>query len=126
MTVAVMSFYITYFRPICFFKRLSTAVLLFSLSGLLLGCATTAQNDGRTALNQITVEGRAMVMGNVPFAKLILETSDRNSYILEMDRAMRDSLMTPAQIRVTGKLVRGEWNGLPFAQIHVSNLVHIQ
>ena len=126
MTVPVMSFYIIHFRPSNVRKSIVAAVLFLSLSISLFGCATTTSTDRNSDGSQITVEGRAVVMGNVPFARLILETKDRNSYILEMDGAMRDSLMTPAQIKVTGKLKVGEWNGRPFAQIKVSELTHVQ
>ncbi|MDA1027619.1 MAG: hypothetical protein O3B41_01015 [Bacteroidetes bacterium] len=116
-----MSFYILHFDPFHANKWRYGSFLTVLLIGAMVGCVSVAP----TAQNQITVEGRAVVMGNVPFAKLILETSDRNSYILEMSREMRDSLMTPAQIRVTGSLSVGAWNGRPFAQIQVSDLKHV-
>lgn len=87
---------------------------------LVSGCATMHQSS-----DQITVEGRAVVMGNVPFAALILETKDHNSYILKMDAALRDSLMTPAMIRVKGQLYLDNWNGRPFAHIRVASFEHV-
>lgn len=122
MTVRDMSFDILHFDPTLAKKWRYGPLLAVLLIGAMVGCVSVAP----TAQNQITVEGRAVAMGNVPFAKLILETSDRNSYLLEMSREMRDSLMTPAQIRVTGSLSVGAWNGRPFAQIQVSDLKHFR
>ena len=95
---------------------------LFVVAALSAGCGTVQHVKGGAP---ITVSGRAVVMGNVPFTALILETKDRNSYILTMGNAMRDSLMTPAQIEVEGELYLAEWNGKPFAHIRVSQLKRI-
>ena len=127
MTVFDMSFYIMHISPISTSKRANTrafGVLLgiMILATVVAGCGTV-QNAKSDAI--ITVSGRAVVMGNVPFTALILETKDRNSYILKMDDAMRDSLMTPAQIEVQGELYLGQWNGKPFAHIRVSDLKRI-
>ncbi|NQV72947.1 hypothetical protein HQ496_07480 [bacterium] len=122
-----MSFYIMYFSPISTSKRAVTRALgallsIMMVASLAAGCGTV-QHAKSDAL--ITVSGRAVVMGNVPFTALILETKEHNSYILKMDEAMRDSLMTPAQIEVLGELYLAEWNGKPFAHIRVSQLKRI-
>jgi len=102
-----MSFYVKHFRPI---------LVVAFLASVASGCTTMHQ-----ASNQITVQGKAIVMGNMPFAALILQTDGNNSYILKMEGAMRDSLMTPAYINVSGTLYLDEWNGLPFAHIRVDS-----
>jgi hypothetical protein len=127
MTVFNMSFYIMHFSPASKSRQIAARAFgvlmgLFVVATLATGCASIQQAQSEAA---ITVSGMAMVMGNVPFTALILETKDRNSYILTMGNAMRDSLMTPAQIEVEGELYLAEWNGKPFAHIRVSQLKRI-
>ena len=88
---------------------------LLCLGIFLSGCA----NRQIASHDDITVEGYVVMMGNEPFAELILKTSDNNSYVLKMEPEMRSSLMTPATLEVTGKLYLGSWNGSPFAHIEV-------
>jgi hypothetical protein len=79
MTVPVMSFYIIHFRPSNVRKSIVAALLFLSLSVSLFGCATIISTDRNLDGSQITVEGRAVVMGNVPFARLIPRTAIRIS-----------------------------------------------
>jgi len=122
MQVRVMSFYSPIFRP---FSRLNTwtgLACIFAVITVLSAC-TSSEN---LVAHQITVEGRTVFMGNVPFEELILKTEDQNSYLLKMDRAMLDGLQTPAQLLVTGILSRGDWNGRAFAQIQVLKMVRVE
>lgn len=65
----------------------------------------------------VTVEGVVTVRGNEPFAAYVLETEDRNFYVLDFEEATPPD--TPAGLRVTGRLYRGEWDGRPYARIEV-------
>ena len=77
----------------------------------LVSCTT----DRVSGTDIITVEGMVTVRGNEPFAAYVLETSDRNSYILVFPEAVE----TPARLRVTGRLYLGEWDGQSYAHIEV-------
>lgn len=55
------------------------------------------------------------VRGNEPFAAYVLETSDRNTYVLVFPEAVE----TPARLQVTGRLYLGEWMGQSYAHIEV-------
>lgn len=125
MTVEEMSFYKTNFAPAW---RRALAALALGCAMLMAGCvATSGATKGDAATggapsDHITVEGRAVVMGNVPFTALMLQTEDRNSYILKMDAEERAELMTPARVRVSGVLYLDDWNGRPYAHIRVLKL----
>ena len=109
-----MGFYKT---QICSFLalRFTRIAYLFLLGAVLTGCAQLPIDSP----NQITVEGYVTMMGNEPFAELILKTSDNNSYVLKMEPEMRSTLSTPANLKVSGRLYLGSWNGSPFAHIQV-------
>lgn len=77
----------------------------------LVSCATDRISDAET----ITVEGMVTVRGNEPFAAYVLETSDRNTYVLVFPEAVE----TPARLRVTGRLYLGEWMRQSYAHIEV-------
>lgn len=81
------------------------------LSVCLVSCATDRVPDTDT----ITVEGMVTVRGNEPFAAYVLETSDRNTYVLVFPEAVE----TPARLQVTGRLYLGEWDGQSYAHIEV-------
>ena len=74
-------------------------------------CAT----DREPAADMITVEGTVAVRGNEPFARYVLETPDRNAYIL----VFREAVETPARLRVTGRLYLEDWMGRSHAHIEV-------
>jgi len=63
-----------------------------------------------------------MVRGAEPFTGVVLTTADRNSYVLTLTPDQRASLVTPARLRVTGRLYAGEWRGMSFAHLEVSTL----
>ena len=90
-------------------------VCLFVAGTVIHGCATVQNAE----VNSITVEGYTIVMGNEPFAEVILTTSDNNSYVLKMNQDLRGTLTTPAQLRVSGRLYLSTWDGRPFAHIDV-------
>lgn len=90
-------------------------VLLMVIFG---GC--TASHP--TGSQDVTVTGMVTVRGNVPFHETVLITEDNNWYLLDMESAMRDSLMTPARIRATGPVRLGEWNGRPFTRMAVRKM----
>ena len=100
--------------------------LLLLLLGLCwLGCAgTDAPSDQARALDVITVEGQASVRGNTPFTAVMLETDQRNLYVLALDEADRHTLERelPARLRITGVLYLGDWNGLPYAHLRPTSV----
>jgi hypothetical protein len=81
------------------------------LSVCLVSCGTDRVPDA----DIITVEGMVTVRGNEPFAAYVLETSDRNTYVLVFPEAVEN----PARLRVTGRLYLGEWDGQSYAHIEV-------
>lgn len=90
---------------------ISMAFLVFALNG----CAPRKISDPPP----ITVEGEVMARGNEPFAAYVLETPDRNFYVLRMSDSLRADFSTPALVRVTGRVYLDEWDGRPFAHIDV-------
>ena len=98
--------------------------LLLVLLGLCwLGCAGTAPSTDQP-LDVITVEGRASVRGNTPFTAVMLETDQRNLYVLVLDDADRQTLERelPARLRITGVLYVDDWNGVPYAHLRPTSL----
>ncbi len=87
------------------------ACAAFFMSACLVSCATDRALDSDT----ITVEGMVTVRGNEPFAAYVLETSDRNTYVLIFPEAVE----TPARLQVTGRLYLGEWMGQSYTHIEV-------
>lgn len=95
--------------------------LLLLLLGLCwLGCSgpNAAPGEARTA-DVITVEGQLSVRGNTPFTAVLLETDQRNLYVLALDDADRRALEPglPARYRITGVLYANTWNGHPYAHL---------
>ena len=96
----------------------SLLLILFCIGWL--GCAGT--NTAATAMQDaemITVEGQASVRGNTPFTAVLLETSQRNLYVLVLDDAERQALEAdlPTRLRVTGMLSIDTWNGIRYAHL---------
>ena len=96
------------------------SLLLVFLGVCWLGCAGTApSSDQARALDVITVEGQASVRGNTPFTAVMLETNQRNLYVLALNDADRQALERdlPARLRITGILYVDDWNGVPYAHL---------
>ena len=92
--------------------------LLLGLSWL--GCAgTTSGTNQLTSDDVITVEGQVSVRGNTPFTALMLETAQRNLYVLVMSEAKRKALQPtlPGRFRITGAVYADDWNGRPYAHL---------
>ena len=100
-------------------KRASVlaAVLIVACALVVSGCISNRPMD-----DVITVTGTVTVRGNEPFTAVILETDDRNLYVLNMTRALRTALETPARMRVIGRLYLGDWNGRAFAHLDVQDM----
>lgn len=79
------------------------------------GCAS----QGILSSNTITVEGQVSARGNEPFSALILETDDRNLYVLVFEAGSGETLQRSGRYRVKGSLFLREWNGRPFAHLQV-------
>ena len=83
-------------------------------------CLVSCTTDRVSDTDIITVEGMVTVRGNEPFAAYVLETSDRNTYILAFPEAAETPAPeTPARLQVTGRLYLGEWEGQSYAHIEV-------
>ena len=92
------------------------ACAAFLFSTCLVSCTTDRVSD----TDIITVEGMVTVRGNEPFAAYVLETSDRNTYILTFPEvAETPAPETPARLHVTGRLYLAEWEGQSYAHIEV-------
>ena len=92
--------------------------LMLGLCGL--GCAGAP--SGTTPLTSqevITVEGQITVRGNTPFTALVLETDQRNLYVLVMGEAQRQALQPtlPAHFRITGAVYADHWNGKTYTHL---------
>ncbi len=89
--------------------------------GTLSGCSQTQM----VRFDVQEVEGRVTVRGNEPFTAVILETEERNWYVLDLTPEQRLGLVNPSIQRVVGEVYRGDWNGNAFARIRVSEIRRI-
>lgn len=98
------------------------ASLLFII--LLAGCSASSQ----MATPTLTLEGAVSLRGNTPFTALMLETDQRNQYVLEMTEAQREALeqASPAYVRMTGTVYKDSWNGMPWAHLRVESWEEIR
>lgn len=89
--------------------------------GVLVGLAACAAPQTPPA-DTVTVVGEVTARGNEPFGIYLLETADRNSYVLNLERltaAQRQHFSTPARLRLTGTPYLDRWNGRPYAHLRV-------
>jgi ABC-type glycerol-3-phosphate transport system substrate-binding protein len=101
--------------------------LLFLATGLGLtafGCTASAPASSAAAADTITVEGTITHRGNEPFTTYVLETEDRNSYVLNLELLPeeRRTFSTPLQARATGTLYAGAWGDQTYAHLRVSTM----
>ncbi len=97
---------------ICLYRK----YVIFACAACVLAtCLASCATDRVPEADTITVEGMVAVRGNEPFTAYVLETSDRNTYVLVFPEAVE----TPARLRVTGRLYLGEWEGQSYAHIEV-------
>ena len=97
---------------------------LFMIAALLLllmdGCAVPRSS----AQDAITVEGGVSVRGNEPFTELVLQTDDRNYYVLKFaspEERGRVQNQAPSRFVVTGDVYRDVWGGRAFAHLRVKS-----
>ena len=95
--------------------------VLATLALLMSACAPTGSLNSTE--QTITVEGGVTVRGNEPFTDLFLVNDQRNSYVLRLadDESSKMQSAAPGRFRVTGRLYKGDWNGLPYAFIEVTD-----
>ncbi len=72
--------------------------------------------------DMITVEGMINIWGAEPFTGIVLHTDERNTYVLVLDDAEREGLLTPVTARVTGRVYVDTWRGQPFAHLDVTSM----
>ncbi|MFQ5571504.1 MAG: hypothetical protein ACE5G0_17635 [Rhodothermales bacterium] len=91
------------------------------------GCGGTAPTSKPTRADTITVEGWASVNGHEPFSVILLETDQRNFYVLAVEEAEVPALkrLLPARYRVTGTLYMAEWNGQSHAYLRPTAMERI-
>lgn len=85
-----------------------------------LGCGGGASGANQlTSEDVITIEGQITVRGNTPFTALMLETDQRNFYVVVLNEAQRQTLQPtlPARFRITGAVYADDWNGQRFAHL---------
>ena len=101
--------------------RLYQKYVFFACAACVLAtCLVSCTTDRVSDTDIITVEGMVTVRGNEPFAAYVLETSDRNTYVLTFPEvAETPAPETPARLQVTGRLYLGEWEGQSYAHIEV-------
>jgi hypothetical protein len=87
------------------------------------GCASVPP---RAAEDTVTVEGMVTARGNAPFSVYLLETDTGNAYVLVLDDTTRAGFGTPARLRVTGAVYRGDWQGTPFAHLRVHTWARVE
>jgi len=104
-------------------------LLMLLVAGLSLGAGCTSPETTRTVTDDtvITVEGTITLRGNEPFTTYVLETEDRNSYVLTLDELPdeQQSFTTPVQARVTGALYADTWGDQPYAHLRVTTMEEI-
>lgn len=88
--------------------------------GLMLAAVRCASSS--SIAGEIVVEGEVTARGQEPFVVQVLETDDRNAYVLVLDEAQRRQYTNPARIRVAGVVYVAEWNGRPFTHLRVSRI----
>lgn len=95
--------------------------ILLLVASLFAACAAP---QATSTTDTITVEGTVTYRGNEPFSALVLETDQRNLYVLNVDDMQADAIAsnTPMRVRATGTLYRDEWNGQPIAHLRVRTL----
>lgn len=100
--------------------------LLFVFLGLYgFGCAGPApQTSSVEAGPAITVDGMVTARGNMPFVGMILETDQHNLYVLVLDEAAEERLMSalPGRYRVTGVVYADDWNGRRLAHLRATSI----
>lgn len=104
--------------------------LMAVVPGLLIAVLVAGSSSGCSAQaplvrDVVIAEGLVSVRGAEPFTELVLETTDRNYYVLkfaspEERAAVQDA--SPAFFRVEGDVYRGEWNGRAFAHLRVESV----
>ena len=85
---------------------------------LVSGCAST---EATMSSDIITVEGKVNQRGHTPFQAWMVETSDRNTYVLIMD-AKGGDYSTSKTYLVTGRLYLDQWNGKDYAHLEVLSI----
>lgn len=98
---------------------------IWLVAGLLLltGCMTAEPSAQPQHI--ITVEGQVSSRGNEPFAAQMLETDDRNLYVLNLDDAPQTSFIYGRRYRIEGRLYLGEWNSFPYAHLQVLEVTEV-
>ncbi len=105
---------------------LASGVLFLSgcvQSGPASGAQGSSRGPSRGAGAEITVEGTVNSFGAEPFAAVILNSDERNSWVLELTKEDRDRLMMPARIRATGTVYAADWQGRLRAHLRVREMV---
>lgn len=114
MTPLIMPFY-------------TSPMLLILLTGVAVlgsGCMAPGQTSSNPSIEAvITVEGTVNSFGAEPFAAVVLNSAERNSWVLELSAADRDRLMMPARVRVTGSVYAADWQGRTRAHMRVRDLI---
>ncbi len=106
-------------------------MLLFVMALFGTGCAaasTAATDADAPAGTMIVVEGMLSMRGHEPFTTLVLETPQRNTYVLNLDDMQQEALEygTPMRARVSGILYQDEWNGRPYAHLRVTSIFDLE
>ena len=100
--------------------QITVKALLF----VMLMAAGCASERDAASQGDLTVTGRVSMRGHEPFSALVLETDDRNVYVLTLSGEQQRSAMlpkTPGRFRVTGALYEDNWNGKPYAHLRVAS-----
>ena len=89
------------------------------LLGILMAIGCAGPSAAPSTDDLVAVEGLVTVRGNAPFERLVLETDDRNLYLLALPEPQRRALQEelPGRYRIRGTVSLGDWDGQPFAQI---------
>ncbi|MEM9664259.1 MAG: hypothetical protein AAF970_04945 [Bacteroidota bacterium] len=92
---------------------------LLVLLGALLGAGCAGSGEAMRDAS-VTAEGRITVRGNAPFTAVMLETDQRNLYVLEADARALSALQTAGRATITGHVYTDIWNGRPHAHLRVT------
>ena len=96
------------------YLRPAVALLLL----LLAGCTASRP----ATMDTIEVAGMVTVRGNEPFTELVLQTSERNHYVLKFEspeERTRMQNLAPATFTVAGEVYRDVWGSQAFAHLRV-------
>jgi len=103
-------------------RVLAASLALILTASLALGCGAS---ERVADADVITVEGRITARGNTPFQAHMIETDDRNIYVLAYPDDADHAYTRSHRYRVVGELYKSDWNGVAMAHLRVRDMTDL-